>query len=300
MSVLFNSEIPGIEVRRGKVRDVYDLGDSLLIVATDRISAFDVILPTGIPDKGRVLTGLSNFWFGKFQGAVAHHLLATEVEHFPAYLWQHSAMLSGRSVMVKKAQVLPIECIVRGYVAGGGWKEYQQTGGISGVALPAGLEQCQQLAAPIFTPTTKASAGHDAPISHAQCEALVGAEIFKQVAEQSVRLYEMAARHALSCGIILADAKLEWGLFNHELILVDEIFTPDSSRFWPLDRYAPGHDQESFDKQFVRNYLETLGWNKTAPGPQLPAEVVRATRQKYVEAYERLTGQVLMAREQMG
>jgi len=292
LSALMESHIPGLSVRRGKVRDVYDLGSSLLIVASDRLSAFDVVLPSPIPDKGRILTQLSNFWFEFLNPYVRHHLLATEVRNFPPELQAHAAQLEGRAVIVRKAKVVPIECIVRGYITGSGWKDYQKTASVSGVRLPAGLQQCQQLPEPIFTPSTKAEQGHDEPISFEEGAKLVGVDVMKFVRDKSLLVYRRAAEYARSRGIIIADTKFEWGVPEGatEPILIDEALTPDSSRFWPADQYAPGRDQPSFDKQYVRNYLETLTWNKTYPGPVLPDEVVTNTRAKYVEAYEKLTG----------
>jgi phosphoribosylaminoimidazole-succinocarboxamide synthase len=294
MSVaLLESKIPNLPVRRGKVRDVYDLGTTLLIVASDRLSAFDVVLPTGIPDKGAVLTQLSNFWFKFFSGKVQHHLLATSVEDFPAAVQPYADQLRGRAVLAKKARVIPIECVVRGYITGSGWKDYLKTQSICGIKLPTGLRQCDQLPEPIFTPTTKAEKGHDEAITFDDAAAQVGADLMRHVREQSIGLYAAAAQYARSKGIIIADTKFEWGLLegSSSPILIDEALTPDSSRFWPADDYAPGRDQASFDKQYVRNYLETLDWNKTYPGPALPDDVVRNTRAKYIEAYERITGE---------
>ncbi len=291
MKALLQSNIPNLPLRRGKVRDVYDLGDSLLIVASDRISAFDVILPTGIPDKGSVLTQLSNFWFNKFAKTIPNHILATDIRSFPALLKPYAADLEGRSIVVRKTKVIPIECVVRGYITGGGWKEYQKLGSVSGITLPPGMKLCQQLAEPIFTPTTKADQGHDQAISFGEVQSLVGADIAGFIRDQSIALYQQAAAYALSRGIIIADTKFEWGIAPNSTypILIDEILTPDSSRFWPAAQYQPGHEQASFDKQYVRNYLETLSWNKTPPGPTLPDDIVLNTRSKYVEAFERLT-----------
>jgi phosphoribosylaminoimidazole-succinocarboxamide synthase len=302
-TALLESNIPGLPVRRGKVRDVYDLGnDQLLIVASDRISAFDVIMPTPIPDKGRILTQLSNFWFGFFEKqfpGFRHHLVETSVDKFPAALQKHREQLAGRSVLVKKTMVLPIECVVRGYITGSGWKDYKAAGVVSGIKLAGGLQQCQQLPEPIFTPSTKAAAGHDEPVSFEQAAASLGANgaaILGKAREMTIALYKKAAECAKTRGIIIADTKFEFGTHpsvdgGNTPILIDEALTPDSSRFWPADQYEIGHDQPSFDKQYLRNYLETLTWNKTPPGPALPAEVVANTRARYVEAYERLTGQ---------
>jgi phosphoribosylaminoimidazole-succinocarboxamide synthase len=300
---LLESNIPGLPVRRGKVRDVYDLGnDQLLIVASDRISAFDVIMPTPIPDKGRILTQLSNFWFGFFEKefpGFRHHLIETDVARFPAELQKHRDQIAGRSVLVKKTSVLPIECVVRGYITGSGWKDYKSTGIVSGIKLPPGLEQCQELPEPIFTPSTKAAAGHDEPISFEEAAASLGANgnaVLAKARDLTIALYKKAAIYARTKGIIIADTKFEFGTHpsidnGQTPVLIDEALTPDSSRFWPADEYSVGRDQTSFDKQYLRNYLEGLGgaWNKTPPGPALPLEVVTNTRAKYVEAYERLT-----------
>jgi phosphoribosylaminoimidazole-succinocarboxamide synthase len=301
-AALLQSNVPGLPVRRGKVRDVYTLGDGqLLIVASDRISAFDVIMPTGIPDKGRLLTGLSNFWFDIFRkqfgpNGFRDHLIATDVARFPTPLQAHRSQLAGRSVLVRKTKVIPIECVVRGYITGSGWKDYLKTGIVSGVKLPPGLKQCQQLPEPIFTPSTKAEAGHDEPISFDQAAARVGKDLMAKARDLTITLYQHAAAYARTRGIIIADTKFEFGTHpdvggGQTPILIDEALTPDSSRFWPADQYETGHDQPSFDKQYLRNYLETLAWNKTPPGPALPDEVVTNTRAKYIEAYERLTGQ---------
>ena len=292
MKSLFESHIPGFPVRRGKVRDVYDLGGQLLIVASDRISAFDVILPTPIPDKGIILTELSNFWFHYFSPHVRHHLLSHRVEEFPGELANYADQLQGRAVLVKKTRVIPIECVVRGYLAGGGWKEYQKTGTVSGVKLPSGLQLCGKLTQPIFTPSTKAEHGHDQSIAFAEASRQVGAAVMTYVRDRSLELYRLAASYALRRGIIIADTKFEWGMTDdsRDPILIDEALTPDSSRFWPAGDYAAGREQVSFDKQYVRNYLETLDWNKTPPGPELPQEVVVNTQKKYMEACQRLTG----------
>ncbi len=290
---LMNSSIPNLAVRRGKVRDVYDLGDTLLIVATDRISAFDVIMPTPIPGKGRILTQLSNYWFKRLSSIVTHHLVATRMEDFPASLQPFAAQLAGRSILARKTSVIPVECVVRGYIAGGGWNEYQRTGAVCGIDLPTGLERCQKLAQPIFTPTTKAAAGHDESISFAGAVQIAGLQTMEFVRDMSIRLYEEAAKIALARGIIIADTKFEWGIPFGESrpILIDEALTPDSSRFWPAENYRPGTEPVSFDKQYVRNYLETLAWNKQPPGPILPADVVAQTLQKYQDAYDKLTGE---------
>lgn len=291
---IMTTELPGVPLAsRGKVRDIYDLGDNLLIIATDRISAFDVILPTPIPDKGKVLTGLSLFWFEKTQDIIPNHLLSADTKDYPAVLQPYAAMLAGRSMLVKKAEVLPIECVVRGYLAGSGWKEYREKGTVCDIALPAGLKESDKLPEPIFTPSTKATSGHDENISPEQAEKLVGEGIFKATRRAALALYQWASDYAAGKGIILADTKFEFGLREGELILVDEALTPDSSRFWEAAAYAPGKSQDSFDKQYVRDWLESIHWNKQPPAPELPAEVVAGTRRRYLEAYERICGHPL-------
>jgi phosphoribosylaminoimidazole-succinocarboxamide synthase len=294
MNALLQSTLP-FPVRRGKVRDVYDLGDSLLIVATDRISAFDVVMPNPIPGKGRVLTAISLFWFEMFGKQIPNHLIATKVKDYPSQLQPYGDQLEGRSMLVKKAKVMPIECICRGYLAGSGWKEYQKKQTVCDIPLPAGLRQCDKLPKPLFTPSTKAETGHDENISPAEAAKIVGDKIARELEEKTVWLYSAAADYAASRGVIIADTKFEFGLLpGGEMILIDEVLTPDSSRFWPADLYKPGQDQPSFDKQFVRNWLETQPWGKTPPAPQLPPEVVAGTQQRYVEAYTRLTGRELV------
>lgn len=291
-NVLLQTDIPGAAVRRGKVRDIYDLKDKLLIVATDRISAFDVIMKTGIPYKGQVLTQISKFWFDFLGKEVENHLLSMEVGAFPEPFCRYGEQLSGRSMLVKKTKVLPVECVVRGYLAGSGWKEYQQSRTVCGIRLPEGLKQCDKLPEPIFTPATKAEQGeHDENISFEQCVKILGPEKAEYVRRQSIAIFKKAGEYAKSRGIILADTKFEWGEMDGRIILIDEVLTPDSSRFWPADTYQPGRDQESFDKQFVRNYLEEIHFNKSGPGVELPKEIVEKTSAKYIEAYERLTGQ---------
>ncbi|PYT93328.1 MAG: phosphoribosylaminoimidazolesuccinocarboxamide synthase [Acidobacteria bacterium] len=292
MKVLRETQFAGLSPSaRGKVRDIYDLGDKLLIVATDRLSAFDVILPTPIPDKGRVLTQLSLFWFNLLNDVIPNHVIsATE---FPAPFDKFSDELAGRSMLVRKTKPLPIECVVRGYVSGSGWKDYQVTGKICGVTLPSGLRESDRLPEPIFTPATKALSGHDENIPFSQAEKMVGKDLAERVRAVSLELYRRAAEHAEPRGIIVADTKFEFGLLNDELIWIDEALTPDSSRFWPAAHYSPGGPQASFDKQFVRDYLERMRWPKTPPGPELPPEVVDATREKYREAYRILTGREL-------
>jgi len=293
--VVLKTEIAEFPVRRGKVRDIYDMGSDLLIVATDRLSAFDCILPTGIPHKGRVLTQLSAFWFGFLEDITPSHVVsaptaASEIARIDPALGRHAAMLAGRTMLVRKARVLPVECVVRGYLAGSGWKSYQASREVCGIKLPDGLEEASRLPEPIFTPATKAETGHDENISFEEMGDLIGDDLATQVRDRSVALYEKARDYAIKRGIILCDTKFEWGLVEGELTLVDEAITPDSSRFWPADQYSPGRSQPSFDKQFVRDYLETLDWDKTPPAPRLPDEVARKTSEKYIEAYERLTG----------
>jgi phosphoribosylaminoimidazole-succinocarboxamide synthase len=286
--------MPGLTLwRRGKVRDVYDLGDQLLIVATDRISAFDVVLPSGIPAKGIVLTQLSLFWFELLGHVVPHHVLSADVSEYPADLRRHRDQLEGRSMIVHKTVPLPVECVVRGYLVGSGWKDYRATGSVCGIPLPAGLQESQRLDPPLFTPSTKAEAGHDENISFAQVEAALGPQRAAEVRDASLEIYRRACAHAEERGIIVADTKFEFGVRDGRLVWIDEALTPDSSRFWPRDGYAPGRGQPSFDKQYVRDYLETLAWDKRPPGPALPAEVVQRTRDKYLEAHARLTGRDL-------
>jgi len=292
MRVVRETQIAGISpAARGKVRDIYDLGDKLLIVATDRLSAFDVILPTPIPDKGRVLTQLSLFWFELLRDVIPNHVLnATE---FPPPFDAHREELAGRSMLVRKTEPLPIECVVRGYVSGSGWKDYRATGKICGITLPAGLRESDRLPEPIFTPATKAATGHDENISFERAASLVGKERAWQARAVSLEIYRRAAEYAEPRGILLADTKFEFGILNDELMWIDEALTPDSSRFWPAAQYQPGGPQPSFDKQFVRDYLESIHWPKTPPGPELPEKVVAATRAKYRVAYRILTGHEL-------
>jgi len=287
-------DLPGIKkVRSGKVREVFDLGDSFLLVASDRISAFDVIMPNGIPRKGEVLTQISHFWFEKFAALVPNHLLAKASDPLPANLQPYADKLAKRSMIVKKAKPLAIECIVRGYLSGSGLKEYKKSQTVCGIKLPAGLVDSSELPEPIFTPSTKAEEGHDENISFEQACQIVGRELATQARDLSLMIYKAGRDYARQRGIIIADTKFEFGLFEGKLILIDEVLTPDSSRFWPADQYAPGKGQPSFDKQFVRDYLETLAWDKTPPGPKLPDNVVAKTSAKYLEAYERLTGKKL-------
>ena len=292
MKTLRETQFAGLKPSaRGKVRDIYDLGDKLLIVATDRLSAFDVVMPTPIPDKGKVLTQLSLFWFNLLKDIIPNHVLsATE---FPAPFDTHREELAGRSMVVKKTQPLPIECVVRGYVSGSGWKDYKATGAICGIALPAGLVESDKLREPVFTPATKATSGHDENISFERAATIIGEELAEKVRAVSIAIYRRAAEYAAPRGILLADTKFEFGLLNGELIWIDEALTPDSSRFWPAVQYQPGGAQPSFDKQFVRDYLERIQWPKTPPGPELPPDVVAATRAKYREAYRILVGREL-------
>jgi len=291
---ILSLELPGIKkIRSGKVRELFDLGDSYLMVATDRISAFDVIMPNGIPRKGEVLTQVSHFWFEQFASLVPNHLLARANDPLPKELQPYADKVARRSMIVKKAKPLAIECVVRGYVVGSGWKDYQKTQAICGIKLPPGLKESSELAEPIFTPATKAETGHDENISFDEACNITGREIATQARDLSLRIYKEVRAYARQRGIIIADTKFEFGMFDGKLILIDEVLTPDSSRFWPADQYAPGKSQPSYDKQFVRDYLETLDWNKTPPGPRLPDDVVAKTTAKYLEAYEKLTGKKL-------
>ena len=279
---------------RGKVRDIYDLGEHFLIVASDRLSAFDVVLPTPVPDKGKVLTQMSEFWFDHFKNLVPHHLVSTRIEDFPAQVQRHRAQVQGRSMLVRKAAVFPVECVVRGYLAGSGLKDYLTTGAICGVALPPGLRESDRLPEPIFTPATKAAVGlHDENIPEAAAGRLIGGDNLQRVKALSLEIYRRAAEYASRRGIIVCDTKFEFGVIDGRIALVDEVLTPDSSRFWPADQYSPGKTQPSYDKQFVRDYLEQIGFDKRPPGPALPPDVVRATSAKYVEAFTRITGRPL-------
>ncbi len=289
---ILETNLPGLNlISRGKVRDIYDLGDSLLIVATDRISAFDVVMPDPIPDKGRILTQLSEFWLHYLNDIIDNHLISTDLGQFPKVCLPYSSQLEGRTMRVKKAKVLPVECIVRGYLAGSGWEDYQSSGQVCGIHLPPGLIEAQRLPELLLTPSTKAKQGeHDENISFEQMAAAVGAELAGKVREAAFGLYLKAFKYALKCGIILADTKFEFGIVDGKLMLVDEVLTPDSSRFWPLASYLPGSSPESFDKQFLRDYLKSSGWKKADPAPKLPEEVVLNTRARYMEALKRLTG----------
>ena len=293
-ATLLELDLPGIKkLKSGKVREVFDLGDSLLFVATDRISAFDCVMPNGIPRKGEVLTQISYFWFSQTESFQPNHLISHAGDPLPAKLAPFAAQLGRRSMIVKKAQPLAIECVVRGYLAGSGWKEYRQNQTVCGIKLPPGLQESSELPEPIFTPATKAETGHDENISFDQAVAITGGAIAEQAREASLRIYMSARDYARTRGIIIADTKFEFGLVDGKLVLIDEVLTPDSSRFWPADQYQPGRGQPSYDKQFVRDYLETLVWNKTPPAPALSDEVVARTQAKYLEAYERLTGKPL-------
>ncbi len=296
---MIETSLPGLTPhRRGKVRDLYEIDSALLIVATDRISAFDYVLGSGIPDKGKVLNQLSAFWFEMMADLVPHHVISTNPDQYPEPARRHAAALRGRSMLVRRAQPLPIECVVRGYLSGSGWKEYQATGGICGIGLPPGLRESDRLPAPIFTPSTKAESGHDLNITGEEAARLVGKDVAEQARDLSLRIYARGAAHAESKGIIVADTKFEFGLGGGPdgrpaLLLIDEVLTPDSSRFWPRDQYRPGGGQPSYDKQYVRDYLEAIGWNKQPPAPSLPEDVIARTREKYVDAFRTLTGREL-------
>jgi phosphoribosylaminoimidazole-succinocarboxamide synthase len=291
-AVVWETNFAGVRLRgRGKVRDIYDLGDTLLIVATDRLSAFDVVLPTPIPDKGRVLTQLSVFWFEKLRDVVPHHVLSAT--DFPAELAPHAAQLRGRAMLVRKTEPVPIECVVRGYLSGSGWKEYKANGRVCGIPLPVGLCESEKLSEPIFTPSTKAQTGHDENITFEETANRVGHDLALRLRDVSLEIYRRAAAYAAERGILIADTKFEFGLAGNELVWIDEALTPDSSRFWPADQYEPGKAQPSFDKQFVRDYLERIGWAKQPPAPELPPDVVAATSMKYREAFGRLSGREL-------
>ncbi len=296
MAAVVETNLPGIPLlARGKVRDIYDLGDRLLLVVTDRISAFDVILPRPIPDKGKVLHQVSSFWFHHFEDVVPNHLVADRVDGFPEELRDHREQLAGRTALVRKARMFPVECVARGYLAGSGWKEYRETGKVCGIPLPAGLRLSDRLPEPIFTPATKAEEGeHDENISFDRMVEIVGGEVAERLRELTLDLYRRAAAYAEERGIIIADTKLEFGIIDGEITVCDEMFTPDSSRFWPADRYEPGKNQPSWDKQYVRDWLESTGWDKRPPAPEMPDEVVEGTRRRYLEILELLTGRGLV------
>ncbi len=289
--VLLDIDLPGIkQFKKGKVRNVFDLGDSLLLVASDRISAFDSVMPNGIPDKGAVLTQISLFWFSFTQNIIENHILESDVDRYPPGLQPFRDKLAKRSVIGKKAELIPVECVVRGYLSGSGWKEYQKSQSICGIKLPPGLKESAKLPEPIFTPTTKAEQGHDLNITYDEVVNLVGNSTAKELKEKTIALYKACADHADKKGIIIADTKFEFGYYDGEIIIIDEMLTPDSSRFWPKDQYRVGQGQPSYDKQFVRDYLESVKWNKEPPAPPLPEEIVQKTREKYLEAYRKLTG----------
>jgi phosphoribosylaminoimidazole-succinocarboxamide synthase len=304
---LLETNLEGLTLhRRGKVRDVYEIGDDLLIVATDRISAFDYVLGSGIPDKGKVLTQLSAFWFERMGDLVPHHMISMDADRFPAEAERHASLLAGRAILVRRTTPVPVECVARGYLSGSGWKEYQQSGAVCGVMLPKGLRESDRLPEPIFTPATKADSGHDINISEAEAGRLVGTDLIARLKALTLEIYRRGAAHAESKGIIVADTKFEFGLARRsgeaakaagpdhgEIVLIDEVLTPDSSRFWPQSSYEPGHGQPSFDKQYVRDYLEDIRWNKQPPVPSLPDDVVRRTREKYVDAFRLLSGREL-------
>lgn len=291
VKALYETNFPDLKlVRRGKVRDLYDLGDTLLMVATDRISAFDVVMPNPVPGKGRILMQMSKFWFQVMEDIIDNHLITAEVDHFPASCHPHLDTLKDRSMLVRKAKPLPIECIVRGYLSGSGWKSYVESGGICGLELPRGLQESERLPESVFTPSTKEELGsHDVNVSFREVEKMVGEDVASRVRDISLAIYEKAVSLAESCGIIIADTKFEFGLIDDHIVLIDEILTPDSSRFWPMDAYKPGQPQQSFDKQYVRDYLLSLPWDRRPPAPELPPEVVSNTQRKYEEALARLT-----------
>jgi len=292
---LLTTHFTGIELfKRGKVRDVYDLKDKLLVVSTDRISCFDVVLPTGIPHKGEVLTQLSLFWFNLTKDIIANHFISADVSRYPKELQKYADILKGRSMLVKKAKTVPVECVVRGYLSGSGWKEYRQSRSICGIKLPDGLRESDKLPQAIFTPSTKEDVGHDINVSQGYVESQLGKDVTGKLKETSIALYKKASQYAESKGIIIADTKFEFGVYEDKIILIDEILTPDSSRFWPKDEYKPGASQPSFDKQFVRDYLETLTWDKTPPGPELPNEIVQKTSQKYLQALKMISDKALV------
>jgi phosphoribosylaminoimidazole-succinocarboxamide synthase len=294
-SVIMETELKNLTLLgRGKVRDIYDLGDRLLIVATDRISAFDVVMPNPIPDKGRVLTQLSRFWFELTQEIIPNHLISTDMRDFPPECWGYEEVLTGRSMLVLKSKPLPVECVVRGYLSGSGWEEYRKTQTVCGLRLPGGLVESSRLEEPLFTPATKAEAGlHDENITFEKMEELVGPNLAHKLRDVAVSVYRKAREFAEERGILIADTKMEFGIWEGKLILIDELLTPDSSRFWPKDEYEPGRPQRSFDKQYLRDYLLSIRWNKTPPAPTLPEEIIQKTREKYLEAYERLVGKPL-------
>jgi phosphoribosylaminoimidazole-succinocarboxamide synthase len=295
-SAVYQTELEGVPLlSRGKVRDMYDLGEYVLIVATDRLSAFDYILPNPIPDKGKVLNQIAEFWFRRSERICLHHIIETDVAHFPDQLRPFADQLQGRSTLARKLNMLPVECVARGYLVGSGWKEYQAQGSVCGIKLPSGLKESDKLPETIFTPATKAEEGHDENISFAEVEGMIGKERAAEVRDMTLRLYEASSTYALGKGIIIADTKFEFGYDEEQLIIADEMLTPDSSRFWPAKLYEPGKSQPSFDKQFVRDWLESTGWNKQPPVPELPNEIVQGTRDRYMEIFRILTGQAELA-----
>lgn len=293
MDAMFNSDIKDLKLlSRGKVRDIYDCGENLLIVTTDRISAFDVVMPNPIPNKGKILNRMSAFWFAQVGDIIPNHIVSLDVRSYPEICWRYADILAARSMLVKKAKPLPVECIIRGYISGSGWSDYLKSGVVSGIKLLAGLKESQKLPDPIFTPSTKADVGeHDLPMTFAEVENLIGVELACRIKDISTKIYNRAAEIALSSGIIIADTKMEFGMLGDELIIIDELLTPDSSRFWPLADYSEGSSQKSFDKQFLRDYLLSINWGKTPPAPQLPNDIIDQTSRRYQEAYDRIVGQ---------
>jgi len=290
-TIVLNVELPGIKLfKKGKVRNVFDLGDRLLLVASDRISAFDSVMPNGIPDKGKILTQISLFWFNFTKNIIKNHVIESDADKFPSILKPYKDLLSGRSIIGKMAELIPVECVVRGYLSGSGWKDYQKSQSICGIKLPASLKESQKLPEPIFTPTTKAEQGHDLNITQKEVEAKLGKETADFIKNKTIEIYKKCAEYADKQGIIIADTKFEFGFVGEEIVIIDEMLTPDSSRFWPKDQYKVGQSQPSYDKQYVRDYLESIKWDKEPPAPPLPAQVVEKTREKYMEAFKKLTG----------
>jgi len=290
-TVLLETSIPYLKLHnKGKVREIFEIDGNLLLVATDRISAFDVILPNGIPHKGKVLTQMSEFWFELIGELTENHLITTSIDEIDKITEEDRDLLRGRSMLVKKVEVIPVECIVRGYIAGSGWKDYKKNNAICGISLPGDLKESDKLPEPIFTPSTKAESGHDENISFEEAVNITGRELAEEIRQKSIAIYKKASEYALTKGIIISDTKFEWGKYGDKVILIDEVLTPDSSRFWPLESYSPGKPQPSFDKQFVRDYLESCGWDKNPPPPLLPEDIIRTTSEKYLEAYTKLTG----------
>jgi phosphoribosylaminoimidazole-succinocarboxamide synthase len=290
-TVLLETSIPYLKLHnKGKVREIFEIDGNLLLVATDRISAFDVILPNGIPHKGKVLTQMSEFWFELIGELTENHLITTSIDEIDKITEEDRDLLRGRSMLVKKFEVIPVECIVRGYIAGSGWKDYKKNNAICGISLPGDLKESDKLPEPIFTPSTKAESGHDENISFEEAVNITGRELAEEIRQKSIAIYKKASEYALTKGIIISDTKFEWGKYGDKVILIDEVLTPDSSRFWPLESYSPGKPQPSFDKQFVRDYLESCGWDKNPPPPSLPEDIIRTTSEKYLEAYTKLTG----------